>query len=92
MRKIKLLKHVFALYSLPIIFTANRLPKNFLACYTLAQLRIILNLKMQVCNVLYPGLPWIWISMDKSMDISMDIMLAHLLIKLTTLYVLSLTL
>ena len=38
-----------------------------------------------------PGLPWIWISMDKSMDISMDIMLAHLLIKLTTLYVLSLT-
>ena len=38
------------------------------------------------------GLPWIWISMDKSMDISMDIMLAHLLIKLTTLYVLSLTL
>jgi len=34
------------------------------------------------------GLPWIWISMD----ISMDIMLAHLLIKLTTLYALSLTL
>jgi len=37
-------------------------------------------------------LAWIWISMDKSMDISMDIMLAHLLIKLTTLYVFFLSL
>ena len=45
-------------------------------------------------GVRVPGLPWIWISMDKSMDISMDIMLAHMLIKLTrpTLYVLSRTL
>jgi len=24
-------------------------------------------------GVYFPGLPWIWISMDKSMDISMDI-------------------
>ena len=45
-RKIKLLKHVFALYSLPIIFS------KIFALATLAQLRFI-HLKMQVCNVLY---------------------------------------
>jgi len=42
-------------------------------------------------HVEFSGLPWIWISMDKSMDISMDIMLAHQLIKLT-IYMFSLTL
>jgi len=46
-RKIKLLKHVFALYSLPIIFS------KIFSLTTLAQLRFILHLKMQVCNVLY---------------------------------------
>ena len=48
-RKIKLLKHVFALYiySLPIIFS------KIFSLATLAQLRFILHLKMQVCNVLY---------------------------------------
>ena len=46
-RKIKLLKHVFALYSLPIIFS------KIFSLATLAQLRFILQFKMQVCNVLY---------------------------------------
>jgi len=46
-RKIKLLKHVFALYILPIIFS------QIFSLATLAQLRFILHLKMQVCNVLY---------------------------------------
>ena len=46
-RKIKLLKHVFALYSLPIIFS------KIFSLATLVQLRFILHLKMQVCNVLY---------------------------------------
>ena len=46
-RKIKLLKHVFALYSLPIIFS------KIFSLATLAQLRFIFHLKMQVCNVLY---------------------------------------
>jgi len=47
-RRIKLLKQIFALYSLPIIFFL----KNFLAPY--ARLIVfILHLKMQACNVLY---------------------------------------
>ena len=46
-RRIKLRKHVFALYSLPIIFS-----KIFLLA-TLARLHFILHLEMQACNVLY---------------------------------------
>jgi len=46
-RKIKLLKHVFLLYSLTIIFS------KIFSLATLAQLRFILHVKMQVCNVLY---------------------------------------
>ena len=45
---IKLLKHVFALYSFPIIFS-----KTFYSLATLAWLRFILHLEMQTCNVLY---------------------------------------
>ena len=46
-KKIKLLKHVFALYSLPTIFS------KIFSLATLARLRFILHLKMQPCNVLY---------------------------------------
>ena len=40
----KLLKHVFALYSLPVIFSKN---------FSLARLHFILNLQIQACNVFY---------------------------------------
>ena len=46
-RKIKLLEHVVALYSLPIIFS------KIFSLATLARLRFILHLEMQACNVLY---------------------------------------
>jgi len=46
-RKIKLLKHVFALYSLLIIFS-----KTFLAGYA-RSITFILHLEMQACTVLY---------------------------------------
>jgi len=46
-RNIKLLKHVFALYSLPIIFS------KIFSLATLAQLRFVIHLEMQACNVLF---------------------------------------
>jgi len=47
---------------------------------TFAELALVKQLLLQTLFIiyLYPGLPWIWISMD----ISMDIVLSHLLIKL----------
>jgi len=46
-RKIKLLKHVFALYSLPIILS------KIFSLATLARLRFVIHLEMQTCNVLF---------------------------------------
>ena len=46
-RKINLLKHVFASYSLPIIFS------QIFSLATLARLHFILHLEMQASNVLY---------------------------------------
>ena len=46
-RKIKLLKHVFALYSLRIIFS------KIFSLATLARLRFMLHLEMQACNMLH---------------------------------------
>jgi len=43
----KLLKHVFALYSLPIF------SQKIFSLVTLARLRFIINLQMQTCNVFY---------------------------------------
>jgi len=45
--KIKLLKHLFPLYSLHIIFL------EIFSLATLARMRFIVHLKMQACNVLY---------------------------------------
>jgi len=46
-RTINLLKHVFALHSLPIIFS------KIFSLATLARLYFIIHLEMQSCNVLY---------------------------------------
>ena len=51
-----ILKHVFALYSLPIIFS------KICSFATLARLRFILHLKMQTCNVLYQPHLYIFLS------------------------------
>jgi len=46
-KKIKLLKHVFVLYSLPVILS------KIFSLATLTRLRFILHLEMQARNVLY---------------------------------------
>jgi len=73
-------------------YNSRRQFRSKLKTYLFRQLEKSLHCMIPL-RTLLTGLPWIWISMDKYMDISMDIMLAHLVIKLTsTLYVLSLTL
>jgi len=47
-RKIKLLKHIFALYSLPLTFA------KIFSLAMLARLHFIIQLKMQACNVTLP--------------------------------------
>jgi len=54
-RKIKLLKHVFALYILPIIFS------KIFSLATLARLHFNLHIKMQACNVRALPTPFIFL-------------------------------
>ena len=79
--KLLIAESYFVVWNTSIRWMSN-LPMPLSSCYwkILIDKKILCQLlQLVVFTILshrlvkYPGLPWIWISMDKSMDISMDI-------------------